>query len=85
MLVYTVLPPLHSLGRVPVGWGGVVRTVIIVSNQTTGEVVLSCIEVVVGVLTICHSVYRVSQKMLVKIFFGQMKFGFKIVMGPKNL
>ena len=26
-----------------------------------------------------------SQKMLVKNFFGQMKFGFKKVMGPKNL
>ena len=50
--VYSALQTLQSWDRVPVWWGGGVCTVIIVSNPTAVKVELSCIEVVVGVLTI---------------------------------
>ena len=62
MLVYTTLFPLHRCCRVPV-WGTLRQyggytaaiwwcKVIIVSNPTAVEVALSCIEVMVGFLTI---------------------------------
>ena len=68
-------------------WGGGVCKVIIVSNPTAVEVVLSCIEVVVGALTICRKISPDSAKWLFIWVYGDPKYeeSVKISQAPKSL
>ena len=68
MLVYTALLHLNWCCRVPVWMGRWWCKVIIISNPTAVEVVLSCIEVVVGVLTIYVGV-KVEVDIVVEVDF----------------